>query len=220
VAGPDRIRWRARVGVLAVGAVLVGGCTGPKEPAPPEAATSSFCRHVFEILETVANGSMDQLTGPIDALRSDADLYEQSGDAETALRVRVLAATLERLGRETEVSASVFLRDDATDLQISAIEQELAAVPGSGSVSFESKEQAYEEFKEIFKDQPELVEGVAPDALPASFRVALEHPAAYSAVQEAMAGLPGIEEVVRDATPPSPIEDSVTEALRDLCRSG
>ena len=68
-------------------------------------------------------------------------------------------------------------------------------MPEVERVVFESKEEAYERFKEQFKDTPEIVENTSPDVLPESFRVKLKDPTKYRVLQTAFSGRPGVQEV-------------------------
>ena len=65
----------------------------------------------------------------------------------------------------------VFLQPDVTPDQADAVGRELQANPDVKDVKFVDKQQAYEEFKLLFRNSPELVDTVTPDILPASWRV-------------------------------------------------
>ena len=65
----------------------------------------------------------------------------------------------------------VFLQPDVTPDQADAVGRELKANPDVKDVKFVDKQQAYEEFKLLFRNSPELVDTVTPDILPASWRV-------------------------------------------------
>ena len=82
-----------------------------------------------------------------------------------------------------------------TDQQRSELQADLEAMPQVEQVFYESQEQAYEQFKEQFKDSPDLVENVTADALPESFRVKLKDPTQFEVVASAFSGRPGVEEV-------------------------
>ena len=95
-----------------------------------------------------------------------------------------------------KVEVSVFLRDTITKPQIDHLRETLQDIPEVSTVTFESREQAYERFKEIFANQPALVENVPPDAMPQSFRVKLADPEKFEVVAARLAGQPGIDKVV------------------------
>ena len=70
------------------------------------------------------------------------------------------------------VEFEVYMKTDATKEQIDALRNQLHNDRQIKSANYISKEQAYSDFKRIFKDKPDLVSSVDPSALPASFRVA------------------------------------------------
>ena len=62
-------------------------------------------------------------------------------------------------------------------------------------VDYFSKDEATEEFKILFKDQPELVQEVDFDILPSSLRVNLNNPSDYTLIIERMEGNPAVKEI-------------------------
>ena len=82
-----------------------------------------------------------------------------------------------------------------TPEQRTQLENDLRAMPQVEQVFYESQEEAYEQFREQFKDSPDLVENVTADALPESFRVKLRDPTQFDVVATAFSGRPGVEEV-------------------------
>jgi cell division transport system permease protein len=100
-----------------------------------------------------------------------------------------------------EIEVSIFLCDGRTCPEITPEQEEqlrtdLEEQPVVQEVFFESKEEAYERFISLFEDQPNLVESVDPDVLPASFRVKLENPQLFGVIAEQFQEYPGVEEVV------------------------
>ncbi len=65
----------------------------------------------------------------------------------------------------------VFLQPDVSQEQADAVGRELKDNPDVKDVKFVDKQQAYDEFKLLFRNSPELVDTVTPDILPASWRV-------------------------------------------------
>lgn len=94
------------------------------------------------------------------------------------------------------VEVSIFLRDNVTQSQREALRSELDAMPQVDQVFYESKEEAYERFKEQFKDSPAIVENVTAAALPESFRVKLEKPEDFEVVASAFEERAGVERVL------------------------
>ena len=95
-----------------------------------------------------------------------------------------------------KVEVSVFLKDSATAPQIEHLRTTLNDIPEVDTIDFESRAEAYARFKEIFANQPALVENVPPDAMPQSFRVKLADPEKFEVVAARLAGQPGIDKVV------------------------
>jgi cell division transport system permease protein len=85
-------------------------------------------------------------------------------------------ANLQRLGDEWSRSAemSVYLNDDATVAQRTAIEGLLAPGPLIAEAEFVSKTQALERFKETFADLASTVGTLESNPLPASYEVRLQ----------------------------------------------
>lgn len=83
-----------------------------------------------------------------------------------------------------KVEVTIFLTDDITDTQRQSLDSKLTNDVLVQSHVRETKEQAYERFKELFKDTPDLVENVARDALPESYRVKLKDPTKYAEIKK------------------------------------
>jgi cell division transport system permease protein len=97
------------------------------------------------------------------------------------------------------VELGIFLTDDISTNDVACTQQPCAdlrraveSAPGVESVVLETREQAYERFKQIFEAQPELVELARPQALPASLRVKLDDPRRFAAMQAEFGGRPGV----------------------------
>jgi cell division transport system permease protein len=95
-----------------------------------------------------------------------------------------------------QVQVSIFLADDITDDQRTALDQALNADPLVSNYFFESKEDAYQQFQSLFADQQDLVEAVEPESLPESFRVQLTDPEQFTQVSDKYAGAEGVSEIV------------------------
>jgi cell division transport system permease protein len=96
------------------------------------------------------------------------------------------------------VEVSIFLKADITDEQRSALDQELRADPlvASNGVTYESREEAYNNFKQLYRDSPDLVESVKPDTLPESFRVKLKDPEKFKEISERYKDKAGVDDIV------------------------
>jgi len=118
--------------------------------------------------------------------------------ASLLLSEQVDLATDEWTGK---VEVSIFLCDDRTCPAITpeqeeALRTELEAQPVVADVFYESKAEAYVRFKELFKNQPTLVDAIDEDTLPASFRVKLTDPTQFGVIASQFQSYPGVEEIV------------------------
>lgn len=73
-----------------------------------------------------------------------------------------------------QASCIVFMNPDATPEQITDVGDVVTGFAGASRFVFYSQRDAYDEFRRIFKDKPDLVASVTEDVLPSSFRVKLE----------------------------------------------
>ncbi len=121
----------------------------------------------------------------------------------TAISLGLLGAGLLIAGQISEmkeiyydkVQVSIFLADDVTNSQRTAIESTLDGSEEVQTFLYESKEEAYQRFRLQFREQPELVNSTPPDALPESFRVQLINPERYDVIAQEFTGTPGVESV-------------------------
>lgn len=95
-----------------------------------------------------------------------------------------------------KVEVSIFLRDEASQAEIDSLSQKIHAMPEVQRVFYESKEQAFDRYIELFGEAaPALVENVSPDALPASFRVKLKDPEKVPVIAARLSGETAIDEI-------------------------
>jgi cell division transport system permease protein len=118
--------------------------------------------------------------------------------ASLLLSEQVDLATDEWTGK---VEVSIFLCDDRTcpaitPEQETALQEALEAQAVVSEVFYESKAQAFERFKELFKNQPTLIEAIDENTLPASFRVKLVDPSQFGVIASQFSSYPGVEEIV------------------------
>jgi cell division transport system permease protein len=101
----------------------------------------------------------------------------------------------------------VFMKPDATPDQDAAVRKAIDDSPQVKSSKYLDQQAAYEEFKELFSDKPELIESITPDVLPPSYRVVPvdANPDEVATLGKQFEDAPG----VRDVT-------SASEALRKL----
>lgn len=117
-------------------------------------------------------------------------LFLLGGSLLVTKQVRLLAGEW-----ASKVEVSVFLRDDASPEQIEALNVKIGELPEVETHVFESKEQAYERFRELFKDSPTLVNNVDAESMPQSFRIKLIDPEQFAVIRARLVGEPAIDEI-------------------------
>jgi len=100
-----------------------------------------------------------------------------------------------------KIEVSIFLCDgnkcpEITDAQRNSLEQDILAEPVVASVFYESKEDAYAAFREQYRNEPDLVDSVSPDILPAAFRVKLHNPDQFEVIRDRFEAYPGVEDII------------------------
>ena len=100
-----------------------------------------------------------------------------------------------------QVEVTIFLKtqDGVTQEQKDAILNDLKADTLVQNVEFETKEQAYERFKEIYSSAPELTSLTKAESLPESYRVKLKDPNSFEEFQakyQKYVGAGGIDTIV------------------------
>lgn len=94
-----------------------------------------------------------------------------------------------------KVEISVFLKDDITDEQRGALEQDLTDSPEVQKVTYLSQEDAFDRFQRLFAAQPELADQVGPTDLPASFQVRMVDSERYQVISQQFSGADGVKQV-------------------------
>jgi cell division transport system permease protein len=94
------------------------------------------------------------------------------------------------------IEVSIFLDEKITDGQSATIAQTIDQSPLVASKTYESREQAFEKFKVLWRDSPDFVNSVGPESLPASYRVKLKDPEQYKTFAASVANLPGVQDIV------------------------
>ncbi|HEU4527314.1 MAG TPA: permease-like cell division protein FtsX [Actinomycetota bacterium] len=94
------------------------------------------------------------------------------------------------------VEVAVYLSDPVNPDTVATLTDKLTELPVVADVEYETKEEAFERFQELFANQEALVKNVNPDALPASLRVKLDDPENYAQVAAVLEGQPGVARIV------------------------
>lgn len=96
-----------------------------------------------------------------------------------------------------QVEVSVFLKSDVTDDQRTAIQQALQGDPlVIQPIVRETREQAYNKFKQEFKDTPDLIAATNPSSLPESFRLKLKDPNRFQDFHDKYAATAGVSDII------------------------
>ena len=93
------------------------------------------------------------------------------------------------------VHVVVFLDDRVTTTAHKQLEESLESYQEVRTVDYFSKLEAEEEFKVLFKDQPELLAEVDYEILPSSLRINLNDPSDYTLIIERLEGNPAVKEI-------------------------
>jgi cell division transport system permease protein len=75
---------------------------------------------------------------------------------------------------ESKVSIQLFIKDDAAQADVEVLQRALSTNELVKSVTYSSKEDALEKFKEQMKDSPEVIENLEGNPLPASLDIELK----------------------------------------------
>ncbi|RZU30500.1 permease-like cell division protein FtsX [Blastococcus saxobsidens] len=144
------------------------------------------------VLSEVATGLRRNLTMTVAMILTTAISLGLMG---TGLLIAGMISEMKEIYYD-KVQVSIFLADDVTDEQRQAIQTELESSDEVRSFIYESRDEAYERFRQQFSQQPELVENTPPDALPESFRVELVNPERYEVIAAAFPnGEAGVDQV-------------------------
>jgi cell division transport system permease protein len=95
-----------------------------------------------------------------------------------------------------EIEVSIFLRTDVNDSQRLAIGQAIDSDPLVAGKTYETREEAFKRFQELWQDSPDFVKSIGPNSLPESYRVKLKDPEQYKVFADKMEGLPGVQDVI------------------------
>lgn len=91
----------------------------------------------------------------------------------------------------------VYMSPEASPEQLASVRTSLDENPLVDDFSFVDKDATFEEFKELFRDSPAILESVTPENMPPSYRVvpSTDDPDTISALGDTFQGRPGVLEV-------------------------
>lgn len=94
------------------------------------------------------------------------------------------------------VQVSIFLKTDVSEQQRTDLDAKLKGDPLVKEVTYVNKDEAYNRFKQMYADAPDLVNAVKPDQLPESFRITLKNPEQYKSIYDQYKDSEGVDEIV------------------------
>ena len=94
------------------------------------------------------------------------------------------------------VELSIFMQPDATPDQAKAVEAELAKMPEVKKTTYVDQDAAYDEFKKMFANEPDMVDSVTPKDLPPSYRVVPRQPQFVTTIGDRFNKFEGVKKVV------------------------
>ena len=97
-----------------------------------------------------------------------------------------IGAFLDSIGRD--ISMTAYFPEDFSSERVEEVRGNVEAYPEVSEVRYVSKEQALEDFKESLSEQPDIVEGLPSDVLPASLEITLNNPGDSGAVAQGLQG--------------------------------
>jgi cell division transport system permease protein len=145
----------------------------------------------YVVRETVTNLRRNLLMTTAAVLTVAVSLFLVGGSL--LLQQAVNKATVQWRGG---VELNIFLNPDIAQTQRDGLQAELAAIPEVKRVSYVDQEAAYDEFKQMFANSPDMVESVTAKDLPPSFRVVPREPELVESIGERFQKREGVKEVV------------------------
>jgi cell division transport system permease protein len=99
-------------------------------------------------------------------------------------------------GVEQKVNITIFLKDGAAQGDVQALQNAMVANTAVKSVSYVSKEQALQRFKQQMQESPEIVKQLDTNPLPASLEIELKDPKTVKAVVAQVKADPSFAKVI------------------------
>lgn len=99
-------------------------------------------------------------------------------------------------GVEQKVNITIFVKDGAAQGDVKALQDSMVANPAVKNVSYVSKEQALQRFKQQMKESPEIIKQLDTNPLPASLEIELKDPKTVKAVVAQVKAVPSFAKVV------------------------
>jgi len=146
-------------------------------------------------IDLVDDPKRERLATELQALDGVDEVKDLVVDEEFDRLRELICARIDDL--PSSVVVEVFMDVDATGSQRAAVRSALRRSPDVGSFEFVSSRDAYREFRRLFADQPDLIEGVpgqVREQLPSSFRVEMDDGRKPARLVREMEELPGVDD--------------------------
>jgi cell division transport system permease protein len=151
------------------------------------------------VLEEVVNGLRRNVTMTIAMILTTAISVGLLGGGLLVVR---LIGKMQNI-YEDRVEVVVFMNSDVsgsdsacTQQPCAGIKADLAQTGGVQSVSFENRQQAFDQFNKVFQSQPELRDVARIEAMPASLKVKMNDMALFPALQQKFSTRAGVDNIV------------------------
>jgi hypothetical protein len=115
--------------------------------------------------------------------------------------------------RTLEADVLIFMRVDATQAQIDAVNREVRRSGAIGAFTFLDKQAALADFRGIYRNDPDLIRNVTADALPESFRLVLRHCGTQQNLIARLSRQPGADSVQPGAGLPHAVAARLADPL-------
>ncbi|MFJ1541684.1 permease-like cell division protein FtsX [Micromonospora chalcea] len=109
--------------------------------------------------------------------------------------------TCEQQWGDEPVDIRVFLRREITDQQRLGLRDALRSDPLVRGVTFQSRDEAYARFEEMYRNSPDLVDAVKPEQMPESFQVTLTRAKDYSLLVANFHDRDGVDQILGGPCP-------------------
>ena len=176
--GADGLPWFPRTAVLLV-AILLAACQSDDHTTSIDSSDieKSICTRFTSFLSGVSAPSsmLDQRALGVfaDLLEMDLELADQVGDRPLAKRIEKLIEA-SRKDPADKVDVTVYLRDDLPEDEVEQLKASIQDATGIFAIEYVTSSEAFDEYKDIYEDQPEFFEDIPEDSLPASLRLSVD----------------------------------------------
>ncbi len=152
------------------------------------------------------------------ALERVADLNGPAIERVATGKGAVYSCWIETYCAEATPVGAVYLRDDASPEEVRRLQARVRSLPGITGVEHVSKQEAYQEFRKLYEDDPNLYETPPRSVLPASLRIKGDAEAireldtlSSPAIDEVRSSSPFREQLCPDVPVREPADPSVIE---------